>query len=60
MAHDVEGKFDFVAHAYQSVRGESRFDFEVATIDAEFALCPQVASGDRHRCRNCNRPGYSV
>ena len=60
MADNIERKFDFVAHAYQPMRGGSSFDLEVTTMDAEFALCPQIVSGDRHLCGNRDRLGYAV
>jgi hypothetical protein len=38
----------------------SCFDFEIASIDAEFALRPKLISGDRHLRRKRDRARHSV
>jgi len=45
MAHDVESKLQFVSHSHHAVKGRSRFDAEVVTIDRELTTRSHIVSG---------------
>ena len=56
MSHNIEGEFEFVSHAHQTVKSRRGFHFEIATIDVEFSLRSEIVTGDRYFRRNCDLP----
>src|SRR6266404_9214996 len=49
---NVEGEFDLISHAHESMRCRCCFDFEVTAINAEFTLRSQIISSDGDLCWN--------